>query len=143
MYAQNTFNEVLGWYGLCASTTTTPSLTTASFNAGQTVVSSSSSTYLDDVDSRLIIAADSPLDLTCNTAVTASSLCSFLQLLFILLLLLVLRGGVLAMASDDRSRDREIRLTAAPLSPNDFGQVVNTHVPLSSRSIIWYTGKWR
>ena len=80
VYAQNTFNEVLGWYGLCASSTATPTLTTTSLNTGQTVVSSCatglSTTNHDDADLQLIID-DRPLDLTCNTAVTSRQ-CSLL-----------------------------------------------------------------
>jgi len=35
----------------------------------------------------------------------------------------------------ERSR---VQLPAEPLSGNDLGQVVRTHVPLSPSSIIWY-----
>lgn len=77
VYAQNTLNEVLGWYGLCASSTASPSLSTSRpFNAAHTLVSSPSTIYRDDIDSRLT-DADAPLDLTCSIA-TVSRLCSLL-----------------------------------------------------------------
>ena len=82
MYAQNTFNEVLGWYGLCTtSTSTCTTLTTTTLDTGQTAVvsgpASPSATALshDDADLQLI-AADRPLDLTCSAAV-ASRQCAF------------------------------------------------------------------
>jgi len=74
---------VLGWYGLCASSAVTPSLTSASFNTGQPVVSSSvaagsSTTYHDDDADLPLATADRPLDLTCNAAAAASRQCSLL-----------------------------------------------------------------
>jgi len=37
--------------------------------------------------------------------------------------------------------DSWVRLPAGALSSNNFGQVANTHVPLSLSSIIWYRPK--
>ena len=34
-----------------------------------------------------------------------------------------------------------VRISAVPLSGNNLGQVVHTHVPLSSSSIIWYQSR--
>jgi len=38
-------------------------------------------------------------------------------------------------------KSSRVRLQAVPLLCNDSGQVVYTHVPLSSSSIIWYWPK--
>jgi len=35
----------------------------------------------------------------------------------------------------------QVRLPAVPLSGNNLGQVVHTHVPLSPSSIIWYRSR--
>jgi len=48
----------------------------------------------------------------------------------------LLCGGVVVMALDLRRRRSRVRLTAFPLSGNNLGQVVHTHVPLSPSSII-------
>ena len=76
MYAQNTFNEVLGWYGLCASSTFSSTLTTTT---GQIVVSpctagstTTTTSHDDDADPQLT-GADHPLDLTCSTAALAAA----------------------------------------------------------------------
>ena len=99
VYAQNTFNEVLGWYGLCASSAvvSTASLgaDTATAHGAQPMLSSSClaaaslTTHRDDAHLQLITADDRPLDLTCNhvaaTANAASSffLSHFLRLVYI------------------------------------------------------------
>ena len=41
-------------------------------------------------------------------------------------------------ALDLRLKKSRVRLSAVPLSGNNLGQVVHTHVPLSPSSIIWY-----
>ena len=100
VYAQNTFNEVLGWYGLqCSSTSSTATssslVTTSSASSSNAVaahtaqvINTSSSTSaaapgLSTIyrcsdagaleDSQQLSSADHPLDLTCSAA-TASSL---------------------------------------------------------------------
>ena len=40
-----------------------------------------------------------------------------------------------------RLEKSRVQLPAVPLSRNDLGQVVHTHVPLSPSSIIWYTSR--
>ena len=53
-------------------------------------------------------------------------------------------GGikVKAMACDSMRLERpRVQLQAEPLSGNDLGQVVHTHVPLSPSSIIWYQSR--
>jgi len=88
VYAQNTFNEVLGWYGLCASSAvvSTASLgaDTATAHGAQPMLSSSClaaaslTTHRDDAHLQLITADDRPLDLTCNhVAATANAASSF------------------------------------------------------------------
>ena len=44
------------------------------------------------------------------------------------------------MALDLRLRSR-VRSQAVPLSGNDLGQVVHTHLRLSPSSIIWYRSR--
>ena len=44
----------------------------------------------------------------------------------------MVRDGV-----DSRHERSRVRLPAVPLSADNLGQVVHTHVPLSPRSIIW------
>ena len=41
-------------------------------------------------------------------------------------------GGVVVRALDLRPKRSRVRISAVPLSGNNFGQVVHTHVPLSS-----------
>jgi len=45
---------------------------------------------------------------------------------------------VVVRALDLRLKRSLVRISAAPLSGNNLGQVVHTHVPLSPSSIIWY-----
>jgi len=48
-------------------------------------------------------------------------------------------GGVMVSAYVGLRLERSrVQLPAEPLSGNDLGQVVHTHVPLSPSSIIWY-----
>ena len=47
-------------------------------------------------------------------------------------------GGVVVRALDLRYKRSRLRISAVPLSGNNLGQVVHTHVPLSISSIIWY-----
>jgi len=52
-------------------------------------------------------------------------------------------GGVVVRALDLRLKRSRVRISAVPLSSNNTGQVVHTHVPLSPSSwpTIWYRSR--
>jgi len=52
--------------------------------------------------------------------------------------LLVWPGGVMVRALASRHKRSRVRLLAVPLLGNNLGQVVHTHVPLSSNGITRY-----
>ena len=56
------------------------------------------------------------------------------------LLLIIYWFGLVVQWLGRRTRDREVvsSIPAVPLSGNNSGQVVHTHMPLSPSSIIWY-----
>jgi len=49
--------------------------------------------------------------------------------------------GVVVRALDMRLKRSRVRISAVPLSGNNLGQVVYTHVPLPRSSIIWYRSR--
>jgi len=53
----------------------------------------------------------------------------------------VRRSGVVVRAFDLRLRRSGVRISAVPLSGNNPGQVVHTHMPLSPSSIMWYRSR--
>jgi len=50
-------------------------------------------------------------------------------------------GSVVVRALDLRHKKSRVQISAVLLSVNNLGQVVYTHAPLSSSSIIWYRSK--
>ena len=50
-------------------------------------------------------------------------------------------GGVVVRVLDLRLKRSLVRLPAVPLSGNNLGQVVHTHLPLSPSSVSWYRSR--
>jgi len=48
---------------------------------------------------------------------------------------------VMVRALDSQLKRLQVRVSIIPLSGNNLGQVVHTHVTFSPRSIIWYHSK--